>query len=130
MVFFRTTDLPSIPVVVRPPSTGGFKLSSAGVCSLSTAESTATALQCVERTCRGRLLVVKIDLSMSWDILRGCRPPVTPYYIAPVQTFLRIARRHLPDQPVVQVIGFLLWDTQFLELVRRTARRVLFEPVD
>src|SRR5262245_53591202 len=67
---------------------------------------------------------------MSWDVLRGCGPPETPYFIAPVQTFLRIARRHLPDEPVIQIIGFLLWYAQLHELVRRTTRRVLFDPVD
>jgi len=42
------------PLDTRRPSTASFKLRSAGVCSLSTAESTATALRFVERTCRGR----------------------------------------------------------------------------
>src|SRR5262249_165119 len=102
----------------------------ARACLLSTAASTATALRCVERKCRGRLLVVKIDLSVSWDVLRGCGPPVPPDYIAPVQTFLCIARRHLPDQSLVSLIGLLLVGAQFHELVRRTSWRVLFDPVD
>src|SRR6266700_1777033 len=29
-----------------------------------------------------RTITRRIDLSMSWDVLRGCRPPETPYYIA------------------------------------------------
>src|SRR5262249_54015911 len=122
------TALPSPRGLVGRPSTDCFKPWIARVCLLSTAGSTATALQCVERTCRGRLLVVKIDLSMSWDVLRGGGPPVAPYCIAPVQTFLCVTRRHLPDQSVVYVIGFLL--AQFHELARRTSRRVLFDAVD
>src|SRR5262249_24457132 len=120
----------SLPAVVRSPSTGGFKLWSAMSCFLSTAGSTARALRFAQRLCLGARIVVEIELTIPWNVLRGCGPPETPFYIAPVQTFLRIARRHLPDEPVRQIIGLLLWYAQLHELVRRTTWRVLFDPVD
>jgi hypothetical protein len=47
-----------------------------------------------------------------------------------MQALLRITRRHLPDKPVIKVIGFPLWYAQLYELVRGTAWRVLFDLVD
>src|SRR5262249_8534120 len=78
----------SLPAVVRSPSTGGFKLWSAMACFLSTSGSTARALRFAQRLCLGARIVVEIELTIPWNVLRGCGPPETPFYIAPVQTFL------------------------------------------
>jgi hypothetical protein len=57
-------DLASTPAVVRRPSTGGFKLSSARVCFLSTAGSIARALQFAQDPC---LRPVAIALTQSHE---------------------------------------------------------------
>src|SRR5262249_9164312 len=121
---------PSTPAVVRRPSTGGFKIWSAMACLFSTPGSTARALRFAQRIFLGPRIVVEIELTIPWNVLCGCGPLEPPYYIAPVQTFLRITRRPFPDQSVVQVIGFPLWYALLHELARGTARRVLFDPID
>src|SRR5262245_29217927 len=97
-------------------------------CFLSTAGSTARALRFAQRLCLRPRIVVEIELTIPWNVLRDCGPPETPYHIAPVQTFLRIAGGYFPDQPVVQVMGFLLWDAHLHELARGTGSWIVPMP--